>query len=305
MSRAVVEPETVRIGTRGSPLALAQARIVAQALNRPCEIVVVKTTGDHILDRPLAEVGGKGLFTKEIEDKLLDGSIDIAVHSMKDMPTELPKGLVMGAMLERADPRDALLARGATCIAELRRGAHVGTASLRRAAQLSAKRPDLRISTLRGSVQTRIRRVEEGAFDATLLAEAGLERLGLDSSLREPLSIEEMLPAVAQGAIGIECHDERAEVRSMLAAIDHPATSLCVEAERAFLRALDGSCRTPIAGHARLIDGRVEFRGLLAKPDGTAVHRRQASAAADMAVEMGRKLGEELLSLVGPGFVAG
>ena len=305
------EPELVRIGTRGSPLALVQARMVAAALEstleRRCEIVVIKTTGDHILDRPLAEIGGKGLFTKEIEEQLLDRRIDIAVHSMKDMPTELPEGLVIGAMLPRADPRDALVCKGATSIADLRQDALVGTASLRRAAQIKLLRRDIRTETLRGSVQTRLRRIEEGAFDATLLAQAGLDRLGLEDTA-VPLSMEEILPAVAQGAIGIECVEDDPAIRGMLAAIDHLATSSCVEIERVFLGRLDGSCRTPIAAHATLEERRggkyVHFRGLVARPDGSEVHRRQDSAPLSDGTAMAAGFGEELRALIGPDFFA-
>ena len=300
--------EPLRIGTRGSPLALAQARMVADALapRVATEIVVVKTTGDHILDRPLAEIGGKGLFTKEIEDRLIEGTLDLAVHSMKDMPTILPKGLVIAAMLPRADPRDVLIAGRARRIADLPQGARVGTASLRRAAQLLSARPDLAVSTLRGSVQTRLARIERGDFHATLLAKAGLDRLGLHERTRHPLEPEEMLPVVAQGAVGIECVADDTFVRALLAEIDDADTTLCVEAERAFLARLDGSCRTPIAGWARIAGeggGRhVNFDGLVASPDGRTVHRGRTTVATGDAATAAGMLGAELLSLVGPDF---
>ena len=296
--------ELIRIGTRGSPLALAQARMVGAALDRRTEIVVIRTTGDHILDRPLSEIGGKGLFTKEIEEQLLDRRIDIAVHSMKDMPTALPDGLAIGAMLHRADPRDSLISRSARSLDELPRGAHVGTASLRRGAILLARRPDLRISTLRGSVQTRLRRIEDGDFDATLLAQAGLDRLGIGATTGVPLDIEDMLPAVAQAAIGVEYATERADIRPLLATLDHRETSLCVEIERAFLAELDGSCRTPIAAHAQMMADKVLFRGLVARPDGSDIIRRTFEAPAGEAMAMAVEQGRELHQRLGPGYFA-
>jgi hydroxymethylbilane synthase len=229
----------LRIGTRGSPLALAQATLVrgglaalSPALAEPDAIVVevIKTTGDRVTDRLLADIGGKGLFTKEIEEALLGGTIDLAVHSMKDMPTWLPEGLVMAAMLPRADPRDALIADGVRSIAELPYGALVGTASLRRAAQLLAARPDLRVTPLRGNVQTRLRKLAEGEVAATFLAVGGLVRLGLESVISAPLSPETMLPAAAQGAIGIEVRADDVAVLELLAGIDHRATSIRVAA---------------------------------------------------------------------------
>ena len=298
------EPEQIRIGTRGSPLALAQAEMVGKALAKPFEIVVIKTTGDHILDRPLAQVGGKGLFTKEIEEQLISGNIDIAVHSMKDMPTVLPEGLAIRAMLPRADPSDALISPSAQSIAELKEGAHIGTASLRRAAQVKALRPDLRISNLRGSVQTRLKRIEEGAFDATFLAKAGLDRLGLPENTGTALAPSEMLPAVAQGAIGVECAIQRQAIVKLLENIDHPPTSLCVEAERAFLAELDGSCRTPIAAYATLDNNQLTFRGLVLRPDGSESHARHGISPASEGKAMAAKFGQELKTLIGPDFFA-
>ncbi|MEZ5766178.1 MAG: hydroxymethylbilane synthase [Xanthobacteraceae bacterium] len=300
----MADVETIRIGTRGSPLALAQAHMVREALGQAAEIRVIKTTGDHILDRPLSEIGGKGLFTKEIEEQLADHRIDIAVHSMKDMPTALPEGLVIGAMLERADPRDALVSKKARSIAGLPENAHVGTASLRRGAILLARRPDLRISTLRGSVQTRLKRIEEGAFDATLLARAGLDRLGMGEETATPLDTSEMLPAVAQGAIGIEYAVQREDIGAMLEAIHHEDTGLCVDAERAFLAELDGSCRTPIAAHAVVDDGKVAFRALVARPDGSELIEREATFSRDDAVNGAAAIGREVRSIIGSDFFA-
>ena len=303
----------LRIGTRGSPLALAQATLVREglaalspALAEPDAIVVevIKTTGDRVTDRLLADIGGKGLFTKEIEEALLGGTIDLAVHSMKDMPTWLPEGLVMAAMLPRADPRDALIADGVRSIAELPHGALVGTASLRRAAQLLAARPDLRVTPLRGNVQTRLRKLAEGEVAATFLAVAGLVRLGLESVISAPLSPETMLPAAAQGAIGIEVRADDVAVLELLAGIDHRATSIRVAAERAFLAALEGSCRTPIAALAELEGQEVRLRGLVARPDGSDLRRIERRGAVSDAVALGGDTGAELLAGLPAGFLA-
>lgn len=302
----------VKIGTRGSPLALVQAEMTKTALIAAdpalaeigaIEIEIIKTRGDHILDRPLSEVGGKGLFTKEIEERLQSGEITIAVHSMKDMATSPPEGLVVEAMLSRADPRDALISRDVATIADLPIGAHVGTASLRRAAQIKAMRPDIQISNLRGSVQTRLQKVTAGEIDATLLAKAGLDRLGLDEAASKPIDAEIMLPAVAQAAVGIQCRRSDSITRERLAKLDHALTHDCVEIERGFLAVLDGSCRTPIAGHAsRLADGRVRFTGLVAKPDGSEVHRDEHITSAVDAALAARALGERFKALIGPDY---
>jgi hydroxymethylbilane synthase len=290
----------LRLGTRGSPLALAQARMVKAALaaavpalaaDEAIEVVVVKTTGDQVLDRPLAEIGGKGLFTQEIEEGLLAGTLDLAVHSMKDMPTVLPDGLVIGAVLPRADPRDALIARGPRSIADLPHGAVVGTASLRRAAQLRAMRPDLRVVPLRGNVQTRLRKLDAGEVGATFLAMAGLLRLDLEREVSAALEPEEMLPAVAQGAIGIEGRGDDPSVRELLAEINHEPTMVRITAERAFLGALDGSCRTPIAALAELDADRLRLRGLVASPDGRQVERIEARGGAREAWALGEDAG--------------
>ena len=305
----------LKIGTRGSPLALIQAELTRAALlaahpalaDPGIEIVAIKTTGDKVQDRTLAAIGGKGLFTKEIEEALFDGRIDLAVHSMKDMPTVLPGGLTIGAMLEREDPRDALISPVADSIAALPQGAVVGTASLRRQAQVLLVRPDLVIQPLRGNVGTRLDKLARGEAAATLLALAGLKRLGKATAATAVLSIEEMLPAVAQGAIGIEVRADDSRMRELLAAVDHAPTSIAVAAERAMLAVLDGSCRTPIAGHAVIAGGEMRLRGLIALPDGTESHLAEdsGSATSEGAMELGRALGERLKALAGPDFLAG
>ncbi len=291
------------IGTRGSPLALAQARLVELALAEAfpelagpgaVEIRVIRTTGDAVQDRPLAEIGGKGLFTKEIEEALLDGRIDIAVHSCKDMPTQLPDGLAIAACLPRADPRDALISEVASSIETLPTGAVIGSASLRRVAQALAVRPDLRAVPLRGSVGTRLRKLGEGQIQATFLAMAGLDRLGIAEAPIHPLAPEAMLPAVAQGAIAIEARRGDEAVLARLAGIDHGPTSRCAAAERALLAELDGSCRTPIA--ALCIEGTegLWLRGLVASPDGRLVARTERRGAVAAGEAIGRDAGREL-----------
>ncbi len=316
---AMISTPQLRIGTRGSPLALAQAKMVrdhlAQAhphLAAPesVEIAVIKTSGDRFLDRPLADIGGKGLFTKEIEEALGEGHIHMAVHSMKDVPTVLPSGLAISCILPREDPRDAFISNRAAGIEELPQGAVVGTASLRRAAQLRNLRPDLVVETLRGNVQTRLRKLEEGVAAATLLAFAGLKRLGLENCATTVLETDLMLPAVAQGAIGIECREEDAAIRELLAPLNHSQSEICVAAERAMLAALDGSCRTPIAALAEYEGGKgLNLRGLVARPDGSRLHRvsRDFTSCGGIAEarELGRDAGEELLRTTGPGFFNG
>jgi hydroxymethylbilane synthase len=303
----------IRIGTRGSPLALVQARVVREALADAhpdlrgaddIQILPIKTTGDAVQDRKLMEIGGKGLFTKEIEEALLDGRIDCAVHSMKDMPTWLPHGLVIGAMLAREDARDALFAKAGTRIAELPRGATVGTASLRRQAQLLSLRPDLKIVPLRGNVETRLRKLAAGEADATLLAVAGLKRLGLLDKAAAIIDSDEILPAVGQGAIGIEIRADDLRLRALLAPLDHRATSLCVTAERACLAELDGSCHTPIAAYAEFAaDGRnLRLRSLIALPDGTAVRRDEREGPATDPGAVGRAAGQRLKAAAEPAF---
>ena len=304
----------LRIGTRGSKLALTQTGIVRDALARAhaelaapgaIEIVVIRTTGDVIQDRPLSEAGGKGLFVKEIEEALLSGRIDAAVHSMKDMPTAQPDGLVITAFLPREDVRDVLIADASIkSIADLRKGAVVGTSALRRRAQLLHRRPDLQIVTLRGNVDTRIAKRERGEVEATLLALAGLKRLGL-GTVGMPIPEDEMLPAVGQGAVCIECRSGDARTRGLLAAIDHRATGIAVTAEHAMLAVLDGSCRTPIAGHAVLqADGSLHLRGLIAKPDGSQAIATERRGPTSEAAAMGKDAGLELKKRGGPGFLA-
>jgi hydroxymethylbilane synthase len=303
----------IRVGTRGSRLALVQADLVCRALAAAhpelaatdgLETVVIRTTGDRITDRPLAELGGKGLFCKELEAALLDRRIDVAVHSIKDLPTWLPDGLVIGAVLERADPRDALIARAPTTIAGLPQAALIGTASVRRKAQLLARRPDLRVLNFRGNVDTRLRKLAAGEVDATLLALAGLRRLGVDGAGVTVLSADEMLPALGQGAIGIESRADDDATLALLTAIDHPASSACVRAERALLAALDGSCHTPIGGLAEIAHGRLHLNALIALPDGSACLRAERTGATGDAAALGRDAGEELRTRAGPGFFA-
>jgi hydroxymethylbilane synthase len=299
------------IGTRGSDLALAQTNMVADQLRAAhpdlaapdaIAISVIKTTGDRVQDRPLAEIGGKGLFTKEIEEALLDGRIDLAVHSMKDLETVLPDGLTIAATLEREDPRDVLLAGEATTISALPQGAVVGTASLRRGAQILAARPDLKVVPFRGNVNTRIAKLEAGVVDATILALAGLRRLGMTEYEARVIPVAEMLPAVAQGAIGLECRADDAATRAYLSALDHAPTAQAVAAERALLAALDGSCRTPIAGLATVNSDTLSLQALIATPDGATVHRDARDGPASEAAAIGGAAGSALRAAGGPDF---
>lgn len=301
----------LRIATRGSPLALAQAHETrdrlakahpAYAADGAIEIRTYRTTGDRQQSGPLTEIGGKGLFTKEIEEALLSDDADIAVHSMKDMPTELPDGLVMAAFLPREDPRDALISHSVGSLERLPQAATVGTASLRRKAILLSARPDLRVVTLRGNVETRLRKVEDGELDATILAAAGLKRLGLMDRARAVIDIDEMLPAVCQGAIGIECRAGDDETRDVLGAIHDSETGHSVTAERAFLAALDGSCRTPIGGLATLKGGTLSLRGLIVRPDGSETIAAQRDGPLADAEEIGKALGQTLKDRASPGF---
>jgi hydroxymethylbilane synthase len=300
---------SLRIGTRGSPLALVQARAVRSRLaaamgvnEETIELVVIRTTGDTIQDRPLADEGGKGLFTKEIEEALLDRRIDLAVHSAKDMPTILPKGLALMACLEREDPRDVFISHKARSLVELPRGASLGTASLRRQAIAKRARPDLRLTPLRGNVETRLRKLDAGEVDATLLALAGLRRLGLVEHITSIMNAEEFLPAVGQGAIGIEARKDDTRVCDILARIDHAETFIAIACERAFLAALDGSCKTPIAGHATISGDAIQFRGLIARPDGSAAHDIAGTGSRKDAATIGTDAGRELKHRAGPGF---
>ncbi len=308
----------LRIGTRGSPLALAQARETCERLaaahpdladREACEIVVIKTTGDRVRDRALAEVGGKGLFTKEIEAALMDGRIDLGVHSMKDVPTWLPDGLEIAAVLPREDPRDAFLSPHGRRIADLPRGAVFGTASLRRQAQVLALRPDLRCVLLRGNVDTRLRKLAAGEVDATMLALAGLRRLAREAEAQAVLDPDEILPAVGQGAIGLQVRSDDRRVQDLVRLVDHPASSCQITAERACLEVLDGSCRTPIAvlAEPEAGSGGLRLRALVAEPDGSEVYRSEGAGPgtgrAD-AEALGRAVGWELRQLAGEAFFA-
>jgi hydroxymethylbilane synthase len=277
---------------------------LALALGLPrerIEIRTIRTTGDTIRDRPLAEVGGKGLFTKEIEEALAAGAIDLAVHSAKDMPTVLPPGLIIAAVLSREDPRDVLISRKAETLRALPAGAVVGTASLRRQALVKRLRPDLAVVPFRGNVETRLRKLEEGAVDATLLALAGLKRLGLADVATETLAVGDFIPAVGQGVIAIEARAD-APIRALVAAIDHADSMTALVCERAFLAALDGSCRTPIAGHAVIAGGRLRLTGLVARPDGRACLEPAREGAPSDAAALGADAGRELKRRAGPDF---
>ena len=302
----------LRIGTRGSPLALVQAREVQARLAAAhalaperIAIEIIRTSGDMIRDRPLAEVGGKGLFTKEIEDALLANRIDLAVHSAKDMPTVLPAGLAIVAVLPREDARDVFISRRSRTLQDLPHGAVVGTASLRRQALVKRLRPDLAVVNIRGNVETRLRKLDAGEVAATLLALAGLKRLGLADAATSILSTEEFLPAVGQGIIAIEAREDDTRTRALLAAIDDRDAATALACERAFLAVLDGSCRTPIAGHASVMEGSLAFRGLILKPDGSQSHETTRWGSAERAEALGRSAGEELREAGGPDFFAG
>ena len=299
----------LRIGTRGSPLALAQAYETRERLSiafglslDSFEIVVIKTTGDKVLDRPLKEIGGKGLFTKEIEEALLQESIDIAVHSMKDMPVQQPNGLILDTFLPREDVRDAFVSRIHTSLADIPQGATVGTSSLRRKAQIMSKRPDLKIVEFRGNVQTRLKKLDDGVAECTFLAVAGLNRLKMEDIITAPISTNEMLPAVAQGAIGIERREKDIKVATMLEAIHNSATGLLLSAERAFLEALDGSCETPIAGLAEFKNENLRFRGEILKTDGSEVFSDEQVVSKEDATLVGIEMAQKLLSQAGNDF---
>ncbi len=299
----------LKIGTRGSPLALAQAHETRDRLGaafglppEAFEIVPIKTTGDRVLDRALKEIGGKGLFTREIEEALLDGSIDIAVHSMKDMPVAQPDGLLLDCYLPREDVRDAFVSPTVAALADLPQGAVVGSSSLRRRAQLMARRPDLQVVEFRGNVQTRMKKLADGVAVATFLAMAGLNRLGMAHVVRSAIAPEEMLPAVAQGAIGIERRAGDLRAAEMLAAIHDTPTGQRLAAERAYLAALDGSCETPIAGLAVLEGGEIWLRGEILRPDGSEVITGEARGPIADGAALGRDLAQRLLAQAPKGF---
>ena len=301
----------LRIGTRGSPLARAQTDIVRARLAAAngldptaIEVVAITTSGDAIRDRPLADAGGKGLFTKEIEEALLAQKIDVAVHSAKDVPTFLPAGLVLAAFPERADPRDAFVSERFERLAGLPAGAVVGSASVRREALIRRMRPDVNVKLLRGNVNTRLDKVASGAYDASVLALAGLERLGLAARAKEVLDPDTFPPSVGQGAIAIEIRATDPVTAGLVAAVDDAPTSIALAAERAFLAELDGSCRTPIAGYARILNGRLKFHGLVISPDGReAVETRREGLPAD-AVRIGADAGRELKGRAPAGVLA-
>jgi hydroxymethylbilane synthase len=302
----------LRIGTRGSPLALAQAHETRERLmaahglpQAAFEIVAIRTTGDRVQDRPLSELGGKGLFTREIEAALAEGRIDIAVHSMKDMPTLQPQGLAISTCLPREDVRDAFVTLDGGTLATLAAGRTVGTSSLRRAAQLRHRRPDLGVVEFRGSVETRLRKLRDGVAAATFLAMAGLRRLGLDAVPRTAIEPDEMLPSVAQGAIGIEQRVGDDRVSALLAPIHDMSTGVRIAAERAFLAGLDGSCQTPIAGLAELQGVRLRFRGEILRPDGSESLTHDLEGAATAAAEIGAEAAAVLRGRAGPGFFDG
>jgi hydroxymethylbilane synthase len=301
----------IRIGTRGSPLALRQAHQIKDSLQaahdldpNDLEIIIIKTSGDRIQDKPLSEVGGKGLFTKEIEEALLAGTIDIAVHSMKDVETVLPGGLVIDCFPPREDVRDAFISLSAPSLAGLPAGARIGTSSLRRQSQVLRLRPDLTVVPFRGNVETRLGKLASGVADATILAMAGLRRLGADARVTEIIEPDVMLPAVAQGAIGIQARAADTAFRDLLKPLHHATTALCVTAERALLAGLDGSCRTPIAGLAELSGTTIRLRGMVLSTDGARSHSIERAGAANDAVRLGADAAAELLAQAGPGFLA-
>lgn len=301
----------IRIGTRGSPLALIQAEEVRYGIIRAhdlapeaVEIVVIKVTGDQIQDKALREFGGKGLFTKEIEEAVLSGEVTMAVHSMKDVPTQSQEGLGIACILQREDPRDGFISLKHKSLADMPAGATLGTSSLRRQAQAKRMRPDLEVVNFRGNVQTRMRKLGDGVADATFLAVAGLNRLGNQEHITEALEPDTMLPAIAQGAVGIEIRAVDDATRELIAPLHHEETNTCVTAERAFLARLDGSCRTPIAGHATLANGQLAFTGEMLLPDGTEHYTVSASGPAFEARAIGTDAAERILADAGPEFLA-
>ena len=292
--------QTIRIATRKSPLAMWQAEHVTAELKKAhpglkVEILGMSTQGDKILDTPLAKIGGKGLFVKELEVAMLDGRADIAVHSMKDVPVELPDGLHLSTILEREDPRDAFVSNTYKTFDELPKGARVGTSSLRRQCQLVQGRPDLQILPLRGNVNTRLRKLDEGEYDAIILAAAGLKRLGFHDRITAEISAEISLPAIGQGAVGIECRIDDARINELLSPLHHIETAYCVRAERAMNNRLEGGCQVPIAGFAMLENNELWLRGLVGKIDGSEIIRGESKGTADEAEKMGYGLADLLL----------
>jgi hydroxymethylbilane synthase len=311
MVQSSITSTALRIGTRGSPLALAQAREVRDRLAAvhgldatAIEVRAIRTSGDRIQNRTLAEAGGKGLFTKEIEEALREGAIDLAVHSAKDLSTILPDGLALAAFLPREDARDAFVSRTAGTLGELAPRSVVGTASVRRQALVRRLRPDLAVVPLRGNVDTRLRKLDEGIVDATLLALAGLKRLGRADAATAVMSLEDFPPAIGQGAIAIEARSDDTRLLALLAAIGHEDTAIALAVERAFLAVLDGSCRTPIAGHAIVSDGAVAFRGMILRPDGSEIHETRRRGSRAEAAGLGADAGRELKARVPADFFA-
>ncbi|MCR9136828.1 MAG: hydroxymethylbilane synthase [Alphaproteobacteria bacterium] len=306
-----MQTKPFRIGTRGSPLALAQARETRDRLIKAhglsiddFDIAVISTKGDRVVDRPLSEIGGKGLFTEEIEAQLADGRIDFAVHSSKDMPTVLPEGFDLSAFLPRENVRDAFIGRTAKTISDLPEGAVVGSSSLRRQAMIRRMRPDVTVIPFRGNVQTRLRKIEQGDVDGTLLAMAGLSRLGIADVATDVMEPETFLPAPGQGAICVESRVGDRRVNDLLVGINHRDTQIELTCERAFLGTLDGSCRTPIAGLARVENDSIRFSGMVLTPDGQTAHAVTCSGSADDANSLGRSAGAEIRSIAGPDFFA-
>ncbi len=300
-------PARVRIGTRRSELAVAQSMEVKNRLlgafpeltQRQIEIVKIQTTGDRIQDRHLAEIGGKGLFTREIEEALFEERIDIAVHSMKDMTDELPAGLVINCILEREDPRDAFISGKASSLEELPKGASVGTSSMRRQSQILRVRPDLKIVPMRGNVGTRLKKLKMGEADSTILAVSGLKRVDMTDRITAVIDDGVMLPAVGQGAIGVECVEKNEHIVEVLSHINHLRSNICIIAEREFLKKLGGSCTTPIAGLAELEGDVLNFRGLVASPDGSDIYSVERRGKQEDASDLGKDAGEEVLKNAG------
>jgi len=291
----------IRIATRKSPLALWQAEHVRSCLQQAhpgltVELLTMSTQGDKILDTPLAKIGGKGLFVKELEQSMFDGRADIAVHSMKDVPVELPPGLHLAVILAREEPRDAFVSNRFHCFADLPQGARVGTSSLRRQVQLLRQRPDLEILDLRGNVGTRLKKLDEGLFDAIILASAGLIRLGMAERITEMLDTTICLPAIGQGAVGVECRSDDDEVNKLLQVLNDDDTQICVAAERALNHRLEGGCQVPIAGHATLENGQLIVRGLVGRIDGSKIISGEVAGLIKDAEVMGVALADDLLS---------
>ena len=294
-------PKILRIATRKSPLALWQAEFVRDSLiqhypDLQVELVKMVTQGDKILDTPLAKVGGKGLFVKELEQGMLRDEVDIAVHSMKDVPVELPEGLHLSVICEREDPRDAFVSNNFASLESLPQGARVGTSSLRRQTQLKAIRPDLEILDLRGNVNTRLKKLDDGQYDAIILAAAGLIRLGFDERIKQAIDSSVSLPAIGQGAVGIECRTEDKDINELISVLNHPQTRTCVMAERSMNTRLEGGCQVPIGGYAILEGNELYLRGLVGKPDGSEVVRGEVRGQPEDAETLGKALADDLLS---------